>query len=67
VNDAGGVDVLDSFEDGADKARSIAVMDVRREDAQLYSCSRLVVVPFCTYSIKELATSAEIEAEVEVV
>ena len=36
MNDAGGVDVLDSFEDGADKARSIAVMDVRREDTVIF-------------------------------
>ena len=28
---------------------------------------RLVIVPFCTYPIKELAARAEIKAEVEIV
>jgi hypothetical protein len=50
VNDTSGVDVLDGAHDGADKVGGVG----------------LIVVSFGTNAIEELATSTEVEDEVEV-
>jgi len=46
----GVMDVLDSFENGADEASSIS----------------FVIVPLCTYPVKEFTTRAQIETKIKV-
>ena len=50
MNDTGGVDVLDGAHDGADEVSGVG----------------LIVISFGTDAIEELATSTEVEDEVEV-
>lgn len=51
MNDTGGMDILDSLENGANEASSV----------------RFVVVAFSTYPVKKLSAGTEIEAQIKIV
>jgi hypothetical protein len=74
VHDSGVVDVFHSQEDGAYEFRSIALgtrrnvsVNIKWHWAWVAYHSLLVVISLGTYPVKELASSAKIKAEVEIV